>query len=167
MKIHIIGGPGSGKTFLAQKLSRELGVKHYDLDDLQWDNSSDSYGVKRVPDERDRLLADVLNHRDWIIEGVYYAWCQQCFADADKIYVLSVPRYKYRYRIIRRFVRRKLGFEKGKKETLKSLSQLLEWADKYQQVNLVEIRKLLVPYSDKVIAQYNSGLRRSRQITVC
>ena len=160
MKIHIIGGPGSGKTFLAQKLSRELGVKHYDLDDLQWDNSSDSYGVKRVPDERDRLLADVLNHRDWIIEGVYYAWCQQCFADADKIYVLSVPRYKYRYRIIRRFVRRKLGFEKGKKETLKSLSQLLEWADKYQQVNLVEIRKLLVPYSDKVIAQYNSSLPR-------
>ena len=160
MKIHIIGGPGSGKTFLAQKLSRELGVKHYDLDDLQWDNSSDSYGVKRVPDERDRLLADVLNHRDWIIEGVYYAWCQQCFADADKIYVLSVPRYKYRYRIIRRFVRRKLGFEKGKKETLKSLSQLLEWADKYQQMNLVEIRKLLVPYSDKVIAQYNSSLPR-------
>ncbi|MBR6935048.1 MAG: DNA topology modulation protein FlaR [Clostridia bacterium] len=151
MKIHIIGGPGSGKTYLAEKLSKELGIRHYDLDELQWDNSSDSYGTKREPDERDRLLADVLNKSDWIIEGVYYAWCQQCFSDADKIYVLSVPRYKYRYRIIRRFVRRKLGLEQGKKETLKSLSQLLKWADKYQQVNLVEIRKLLIPYSDKVI----------------
>ncbi len=151
MKIHIIGGPGSGKTYLAEKLSKELGIRHYDLDELQWDNRSDSYGTKREPDERDRLLADVLNKNDWIIEGVYYAWCQQCFSDADKIYVLSVPRYKYRYRIIRRFVRRKLGLEQGKKETLKSLSQLLKWADKYQQVNLVEIRKLLIPYSDKVI----------------
>lgn len=151
MKIHIIGGPGSGKTFLAEKLSKELGVPHYDLDDLQWDNQSDSYGEKRAPAERDRLLADILEHKDWIIEGVYYAWCQQCFADADKIYALSVPRYKYRYRIIGRFVRRKLGLEKGKKETLKSLSQLLKWADKYQQINLVEIRKLLAPYSDKVI----------------
>ncbi|MBR3003478.1 MAG: DNA topology modulation protein FlaR [Lachnospiraceae bacterium] len=151
MKIHIIGGPGSGKTYLAEKLSKELGIRHYDLDELQWDNNSDSYGVKRKPAERDRLLADVLKKNDWIIEGVYYAWCQQCFYDADKIYVLSVPRYKYRYRIIRRFVRRKLGLEPGKKETLKSLSQLLKWADKYQQVNLVEIRKLLIPYLDKVI----------------
>ena len=151
MKIHIIGGPGSGKTYLAEKLSKELGIQHYDLDELQWDKKSDSYGVKREPGERDHLLADVLNKNDWIIEGVYYAWCQQCFSDADKIYVLSVPRYKYRYRIIRRFVRRKLGLEQGKKETLKSLSQLLKWADKYQQVNLVEIRKLLIPYSGKVI----------------
>ena len=45
----------------------------------------------------------------------------------------------------------KLGLEQGKKETLKSLSQLLKWADKYRQVNLVEIRKLLIPYSGKVI----------------
>ena len=43
MKIHIIGGPGSGKTFLAEKLSKELGIRHYDLDELQWDNKSDSY----------------------------------------------------------------------------------------------------------------------------
>ena len=151
MKIHIIGGPGSGKTFLAEKLSKELGISHFDLDDLQWDNKSASYGVKRSPDERDRLLNNVLSHNDWIIEGVYYAWCQQCFADADRIYVLNVPRYKYRYRIIRRFVRRKLGLEKGKKENLKSLRELLKWADKYQKANLVEIRKLLIPYSDKVI----------------
>ncbi len=153
MKIHIIGGPGSGKTYLAEKLSGELGIRHYDLDELQWDNKSDSYGAKRNPDERDMLLADVLNKDDWIVEGVYYAWCQKCFADADKIYVLSVPRYKYRYRIIRRFVRRKLGLEQGKKETLKSLSRLLKWADKYQRINLVEIRKLLTPYSGKVIEQ--------------
>ena len=151
MKIHIIGGPGSGKTFLAEKLSKELGISHFDLDDLQWDNKSASYGVKGSPDERDRLLNNVLSHNDWIIEGVYYAWCQQCFADADRIYVLNVPRYKYRYRIIRRFVRRKLSLEKGKKENLKSLRELLKWADKYQRANLVEIRKLLIPYSDKVI----------------
>lgn len=97
MKIHIIGGPGSGKTFLAEKLSKELGITHYDLDELQWDNKSDSYDIKRDSVERDKLLCEVLKNNNWIIEGVYYAWCQQCFADADKIYILSVPRYKYRY----------------------------------------------------------------------
>lgn len=150
MKIHIIGGPGSGKTFLAEKLSKELGIPHYDLDELQWDNHTDTYGVKRDPEERERLLGDLLKQNDWIIEGVYYAWCQQCFVDADRIYLLRVPRYKYRYRIIRRFLRRKLGLEQGKKETLKSVSQLLKWADKYQTENLVEIQKRLLPFAEKV-----------------
>ena len=42
MKIHIIGGSGSGKTYLADKLSKEYGITHYDLDELQWDNKADS-----------------------------------------------------------------------------------------------------------------------------
>ena len=88
---------------------------------------------------------------DWIVEGVYYAWCQQCFADADRIYLLCVPRYQYRYRILRRFVRRKLGIEEGKKETLKSVANLLKWADRYQKENMVEIRTMLAQYSDKMI----------------
>lgn len=151
MKIHIIGGSGSGKTYLARKLAKEHGIPHYDLDDLQWDNKAESYGIKRDPGERDALLADILKNADWIIEGVYFAWCGQCFADADIIYLLNVPRYKYRYRIIRRFIRRKLGLEKGKKEDIKSLRALLAWADRYQEENMAEIRKELAKYPEKVI----------------
>ena len=151
MKIHIIGGPGSGKTFLASQLSEQLGISHYDLDDLQWANESNDYGTKRDPQERAALLHRILQEKEWIIEGVYYAWCGQCFADADRIYVLSVPRYRYRYRIIRRFIRRKLGLEKGKRESLRSLKKLLKWADQYRQVNLPEIKRILTKYSDKVI----------------
>ena len=151
MKIHIIGGPGSRKTFLAEKLSRKLGIPHYDLDDLYWDNASNSYGIKRDPQKRDALLEQILQKDDWIIEGVYYAWCGQCFEDADKIYLLNVPRRKYRYRIIRRFIRRKLGLEKGKKETLKSLLALLKWADQYQRKNLMEMKKILGKYPNKVV----------------
>ena len=153
MKIHIIGGPGSGKTYLANELSRNLGIPHFDLDELQWDNQSGDYGTKRDPNERDELLYKILQQDDWIIEGVYYSWCRKCFEQADRIYLLSVPRHIYQYRIIRRFVRRKIGLEKGKKETLKSLTALLKWADKFQHNNLNEIRKILISYPDKVIEQ--------------
>ena len=59
MKIHIIGGSGSGKTYLADKLSKEYGITHYDLDELQWDNKADSYGVKRNAEERQEILEHV------------------------------------------------------------------------------------------------------------
>ena len=164
MKIHIIGGPGSGKSFLAERFSKQFGIPHYDLDELQWDNQANDYGTKRAPQERDLLLNRILQEENWVIEGVYYAWCGRCFEEADTIYLLSVPRRTYRYRILRRFFRRKLGLEKGKKETLSSLSKLLKWADQYQSKNLIEIRKLLVPYRDKVV---DLSLSKSQGVKNC
>ncbi|MCM1327670.1 MAG: DNA topology modulation protein FlaR [Lachnoclostridium sp.] len=151
MKIRIIGGSGSGKTYLADKLSKEYHIEHYDLDDLQWDNKAEEYGVKRNPDERRAMLKEILDKEDWIIEGVYYAWCKQCFADADKIYLLQVPRHTYKYRIIKRFIKRKLGLEKGKKETLKSLKDLLKWADSYNDNDMPKIEELIEPYAEKIV----------------
>ena len=91
MKIHIIGCSGSGKTYLANALSKKYNISHFDLDDIQWDNNAKEYGKKRTLDERNALLQEILyNNDEWIIEGVYYAWVHQCFDEADKIYVLDI-----------------------------------------------------------------------------
>ena len=115
MKIHIIGCSGSGKTYLANALSKKY------------------------------------NNDEWIIEGVYYAWVQQCFDEADKIYVLDMPGYLYKSRIIMRSIKRKLGILNGKKETLKSVYNLLKWTETFQNKNLKEIRSILDRYDNKVI----------------
>ena len=61
-----------------------------------------------------------------------------------------MPKYIYKFRIIKRFIKRKLKLEAGKKETLKSLSDLLKWADKFQNEDMKEIIKILEKYREKV-----------------
>ena len=151
MKIHIIGCSGTGKTYLARKLSEKYNIQHFDLDDIQWDNSADGYGLKMPVNKREELLKRILSQESWIIEGVYYAWVTESFQRADVIYVLDIPSYIYKYRIIIRFIKRKLGIEKGKKETFKSVYNLLKWTNKYQNNNLKEIKKILEQYASKVV----------------
>lgn len=151
MKIHIIGCSGTGKTYLATALSKRYNIPHFDLDDLQWDNSSNEYGIKMPIEKRNLLLQQLLQKEDWIIEGVYYAWVQESFEKADIIYVLDIPKHVYTSRIVIRFIKRKLGIEKGKKETLKSLCNLLKWTDTFQKKNLKEIRQILNKYENKVV----------------
>lgn len=150
MKIHIIGCSGTGKTYLAKALAQKYGIPHYDLDGLMWDNSG-GYGVKRDKAERNAMLCEILTKPDRITEGVYYAWVGDCFEDADVIYLLDIPPRVYKPRIIRRHLRRRLGIEKGRKETFKSVCDLLRWTDKFQRENMVEIKKILRKYESKVI----------------
>ena len=151
MKIHIIGCSGSGKTYLANAPSKKYTIPHFDLDDIQWDNNAKGYGKKRPLDERKALLQEILFNNEWIIEGVYYDWVQQSFDEADKIYVLNMPGYLYKSRIIMRSIKRKLGIQKGKKETLKSVYNLLKWTETFQNKNLKEIKSILDRYDNKVI----------------
>lgn len=50
-----------------------------------------------------------------------------------------------------RFIKRKLGIQKGKRETLKSVYDLLKWTETFQNKNMKEIRSILESYDNKVI----------------
>ena len=151
MKIHIIGCSGSGKTYLAKALSEKYSIPHFDLDDIYWDNCATAYNSKMSTEKRTELLDGFLQNDDWIVEGVYYAWVGQCFEDADIIYVLDMPKRIYIYRIIKRAIKRKLGFEKGKRETWKSVCNLVKWTNTFQSENMVQIRKILTQHKEKTI----------------
>lgn len=158
MKIHIVGCSGSGKTYFAKKLSDKYAIPHFDLDNIQWDNTAEGYGVKMPADRRAALLEKILQNESWIIEGVYYSWVLDCFRDADLIYLLQTPKPVYTARIVKRFIKRKLGLEKGKKETPKSVYHLLKWTDTWQKQSQPEILKILAQYKDKTVV-----LRRKKR----
>jgi adenylate kinase family enzyme len=142
-KIHIIGAAGSGKSFLAGRLSARTGIRSHDLDDLFWDNSDDRYDIRRPPVERDRLLNGILGDPAWIIEGVYHTWLDSSFGQADMVVYLDVPYPLQVLRIVSRFVKRKSGIQRSKKkETFRSLVGLLKWNRGYNGTLRDFIRRL-------------------------
>lgn len=155
MRIHIIGGSGTGKTYLAKRLSAKFNIPHFDLDDLFWDNASSQYGVKMPVEKRNKMLNDILRKRDWIIEGVYYDWLDESFKEADTIILLDIPKSVYRFRIIRRFLKRKFEVERAKQETITSLINLLKWTDKFQNKNLPQIYAKLNNYAEKTLVLHS------------
>lgn len=127
----------------AREVARRFGVQAYALDNLFWDNAADRYGTKAEARVRDEELARIVAGEGWVIEGVYYQWVGPSFRRAEVIVVMTTPRRVRQWRVVRRFVRRKLGAEAGKRESLGDLWRLLVWNRAYDADNLARAKKMI------------------------
>ncbi len=144
MRLFIIGAAGSGKTTLSRELGNLFNIKPVILDDLFWDNSLNAYDIRRNESERDKMLDEEINKPIWIIEGAYVSWPLKAMRCADRIIYVNTPKGIINYRIWKRFIKRKLGFEnRTKKETLRGLFDLIKWNNN----QMVEIDKLIMDLS--------------------
>lgn len=85
-----------GKTALAQNLSKQYHIPHFDLDEINWINGNGKfYGQKRDKKVRTLLLNNILKtHSDWIFEGVYFKdWINPIIEQADKIIILNPSKW--------------------------------------------------------------------------
>ena len=150
-RIHIIGGSGSGKSYIATKLAQHFGVPTFDLDDLFWDSAAGSYGFRTDPAKRDRQLAEIVSQDGWIIEGVYFQWLTPSFDEADVIIALTPSIWVRHWRAVRRFILRKLGWLPSKRESFADLWRLLRWSHTYDAVNLVQARRFIAERGRQVV----------------
>ena len=147
-KIYISGGPGSGKTTYAKKISQELGIPHFDLDDIKWINQINYVNKERPKEERLSLRDKILTENDnWVIEGIYTKdWIIPMLEQADKIIIMKPSTLTRQYRIIKRSLRRMLNIEPKKhKEGFSSLFKLLIWSrqyDKYLPEFMEKVKRL-------------------------
>jgi adenylate kinase family enzyme len=150
-KIHIVGAPGSGKSYLAERLSRELEIDHYDLDDIFWDHRIKGYGKKSDVMYRDQKLASILSTDCWIIEGSYYKWLGQSFTKSDVIILLVPSVWLRQWRIFLRFLKRTLGLIPSRGESFSNLIKLVLWNQKFGSDNQIRIEKFIEEYESKII----------------
>lgn len=104
MKIAIMGYSGSGKTYLADFLSRKLAIPAMHLDAIAFDKNWDSIDPSVVLP----LVADFMKQESWIIDGNYsYLYQTERLESADRIIFVNLPRLQCLYRAIRRSGSRK------------------------------------------------------------
>jgi adenylate kinase family enzyme len=142
-RIHIIGDPASGKTYLAKLLSKKLKIKHYDLDDITHRKD----GSKRDKEERRKLLHKVCVEKRWIIEGAYtHSWISEALKKSNVIIWLDLPIGLTALRLIKRESgRRLLGRIENRGDFLTLFKYLLHYKTH------LEDARTLKPLAKKII----------------
>ena len=143
MKMYITGSTGSGKTTVAQELSRQFSVPTFKIDDIVWDNSK-GYTGKKFPDEvRDGKIAEMMVNQSWIAEGIYFNdWLLPVLRAVDFVLILMPPTFVRDYRLVKRCIQSR--FQTGRqKENLVLLYKNLKWGHAFERNKMPGLIELL------------------------
>lgn len=87
-RIHIVGGPGSGKTTLARQLAAQIEVPFFDLDFTGYEQGA---GAQRPLELRLAEVSQIAVRPGWVTEGFYLGWVDELFRTADTVIWLDLP----------------------------------------------------------------------------
>lgn len=153
MKIHIIGGPGAGKTTLSRTISKHLGCNILHLDDVAYDK-----GDFNRPTSREYRLTQVsrfTKQDSWVIEGVYFSWVGSSFKHCDRIIFLSLDKSSRRDNIIDKLsTRTNLTI----KQLEEQKARLLKSNDEFDDLFKERICGFLKKFESKVVTVNGSVL---------
>ena len=125
------------------------------MDNLVWDRSAENL---RFPIEvRDSNLGEILSKDSWILEGVQYNWGIESFNKADLIFVLKPHTLVRDYRVLRRFIRTRIGIERWNyKQSFKNLYKMIVvWNRGYDREGFSKIIELTDSIAEKRVVVRN------------
>lgn len=126
-KIAIIGSHAAGKTTLAKNMNKILNIKVYHLDRLLWKPGWQSIDRPTRIDTMQNLVQE----KQWIIEGTYLRSSEPRLNDADTIIFLDIPFPICLWRVINRHFRergrsrRDIPMESSDKLTMRRMLKIL------------------------------------------
>ena len=148
-RIYIMGPIGSGKTTFSKKLSEKLKIDRYELDKIIYDDINGN--VKRDIKEVQRLFNNIIKKDSWIIEDVGRSKFIKGREKADIIYYIKISKIRAYYRVVRRWIRQRIGIEEfGYPPSLKQLKYFITTVNSYYKKEKDKINSLKI-YGDKVI----------------
>jgi len=103
-RLHIIGGPGSGKTHLSRLLGDVLCIPVYELDLIAGEGDAPEFHPTRPLPERMERVAEIAKEHAWITEGAFLWWTEPLLHNATAIIWLDPPRHRAVVRLVQRYV---------------------------------------------------------------
>lgn len=131
-------------------LARNLGIIYYEGDCIAWGLPNEKR-YKRSNQEQKEIIDKIDENSSWIIEGTYRESQKILYDLADKIIFLDIPLYIRIYRIIFRFIKQKIGYEKSNcKPTYDMLKHMFKWTNDFKRNRNFHINRL-IEYKKKLI----------------
>ncbi|MEX0786971.1 MAG: shikimate kinase [Dehalococcoidia bacterium] len=124
-RIHVTGGPGSGKTTAARRIARELSLPFYELDQILIEAGGDMARLRR--EDRAAIVAD---QEEWVSEGAFFDWARPLFECAQLVVWLDLPWRVASYRILVRYLKAELA-RKNQHPGLRRLREFWTWSYRY------------------------------------
>jgi adenylate kinase family enzyme len=107
-RIHITGGPGAGKSWLAARLSTKFGLPLFDLDGRGLAHEAtlpDPPDMAELLRLRVEETARIAARSEWVSEGSNFLAAEPFFQQSDLIICVEVPWRVASYRILSRHVK--------------------------------------------------------------
>lgn len=127
-RISIIGGPGTGKSTLANNIGKELNLPIYHLDAI---HHLENWKV-RDSVERDKIILEKIEEERWVIDGTYKSTLEARVKKSDMVIFLNYSTIARVRSVLSRYFKNK-GKEKpeipGCKEQMnwKFLKLVIKW----------------------------------------
>ena len=169
-RIHITGGPGSGKSWLARQLARTMGVDLIDIDGRGLDIKpldviiTEPHEFEALIAARDADLDEATRAGAWVCDGSFVGVSQVALQRTDLIVWVDVSWRIASYRIVARHVKLELQ-RRNRFPGWKRLYQFWRWSGRfYRDTNPPGLniwgtpgtraytREVLAPYGSKLLA---------------
>ena len=127
-RISVIGGPGTGKSTLANNIGKELNLPIYHLDAI---HHLENWKV-RDSVERDKIILEKIEEERWVIDGTYKSTLEARVKKSDMVIFLNYSTIARVRSVLSRYFKNK-GKEKpeipGCKEQMnwKFLKLVIKW----------------------------------------
>lgn len=121
-RIVIMGNGGAGKTWLAQRLARPLGLPLFHLDDVHWEPGR--YGIARDRATVHEDIRMIAAGEAWLMEGVYGLYVNIALPRTTTLIWLDLSEEECVANILHR------GIQGG--ESQESFEELVKWVSEYR-----------------------------------
>nr|WP_155668031.1 topology modulation protein [Ornithinibacillus caprae] len=166
---------GVGKSTFARKLGAALHLNVYHLDAFYWKPN----WIEASLEEFSNAQQEIVNQRQWIIEGNYSSTLEIRAKHADTIIYLELPLYICMFRVVKRWLR---NIGKTRPDMGKGCKEKLDWdfikfiyttyyprkknMDKrFQSLQSVGSKKVIITLkSKKAIASFIDHIKRENEI---